>query len=158
MSKVLVTYFSAEGNTAKVAKKLANSLGADIFEIKPETPYTAADIKWINPIARCNREKIGKKDVPIAGKIENIKDYDRILIGFPIWYYGAPNIIQTFLKQYDFSGKKLALFATSGGSDIDKTATKLAPLLNGKGDIVGAKLFQTSVSEDELKKWAESLI
>lgn len=158
MSKILVTYFSAEGTTARLAKRLAESLGADIFEIKPETPYTAADIKWTNPLARCNREKIGRKDVPISGKIENIKDYDNILIGFPIWYYGAPNIIHTFLKQYDFSGKKLALFATSGGSDIGKTVSKLTPLLDGKGKIVGAKLFQSSVSGDELKKWAESLI
>lgn len=156
MSKVLVAYFSAQGNTAKVAKKLAKAVGADIFEIKPETAYTKADIKWLNPLARCNREKIGRKDVPIAGSISNFSDHDMILIGFPIWYYGAPNIIQTFVKQYDFSGKKIALFATSGGSDMGKTAEKLKPLLNGKGEITASRLFESSVGEDELRQWFES--
>ena len=111
MSKVLVTYFSAEGTTAKVAERLAAAIEADLFEIKPEKPYSEADINWKNPLARCNREKIGKKDVPIVGSVENFADYDTVLIGFPIWYYGAPNIIQTFVKQYDFSGKRIGLFA-----------------------------------------------
>ena len=89
--KTLVAYFSAEaGTTAKVAKELAAELGADLFEIVPEKPYTPADLKWTNPLARCNREKFGNKEVPVAGKVENFGEYDRVFIGFPIWYGVAP--------------------------------------------------------------------
>ncbi|MBQ3458526.1 MAG: flavodoxin, partial [Synergistaceae bacterium] len=84
--KTLVIYFSAQGTTAKIAKELAANINADLFEIKPAVPYTAADIRWVNPLARCNREKFGKKDVPVSGKLENLSDYDTVLIGFPIWY------------------------------------------------------------------------
>ena len=155
--KTLITYFSASGTTAGVAEKLAKAIGADLFEIKPEKPYTTAELRWTNPLARCNREKMGKKDVPIDGKVENMAEYDRILIGFPIWYYGAPNIIQTFVKGYDFTGKEIALFATSGGSDVGKTAEKLKPFIQGDAKIIGAKLFHPKASEEELKAWAEEL-
>lgn len=157
MSKVLVTYFSAEGHTAKVAKSLAKQANADLFEIVPLEPYTEADIKWTNPLSRCNKEKFGKKDVPIASEIEGFEDYELIYIGFPIWYYGAPNIINTFIKQYDWSGKKIALFATSGGSDIGKTAGKLAPLLDGKGEIVASLLVKPSDSPETLREWIDSI-
>ena len=129
--KTLVAYFSAQGHTKRIAEDLAGIIEADLFEIVPEVPYTAADIKWTNPLSRCNKEKIGKKDVPIAGKIENFADYEAIYIGFPIWYYGAPNVVNTFCKAYDWTGKKVALFATSGGSDIGKTIEKLQPYVNG---------------------------
>ncbi len=157
MSKSLVTWFSAEGTTARVAKKLAEVIGADVFEIVPEKPYTAADIRWTNPLARCNKEMLGKKDVPVAGKIENFEEYDTVFIGFPIWYGGAPNVIKTFAKAYDWSGKKIALFATSGGSGMGKTAAKFAPALNGKGEIAGAKLFSPAAGPNELRDWAMSL-
>ena len=157
MSKSIVTYFSAEGTTAKVAKALAEAIGADLFEIAPQEPYSAADINWKNPLSRCNKEKIGRKDVPIAGTIEGFEGYDVVYIGFPIWYYGAPNIIQTFLKSYDFSGKRIALFATSGGSDIGKTADKVRPLLGGKGEIVAAKLFRSTATAEELGTWAAGI-
>ena len=157
MSKQLVTYFSASGITAKVAEKLAATTQADLFEIKPVEPYTEKDLKWTNPLARCNKEKIGRKDVPISGKIENLDDYDVIYVGFPIWYYSAPNIIVTFLKSYDFTGKKIALFATSGGSDIAKTPDRIKPLVPGVVNIVASKLFQPDASEEELRKWAESV-
>ncbi len=158
MSKTLIAFFSASGTTAKTAGQIAKAAeNADIFEIKPVTPYTDADLKWTNPFARCNKEKISKKDVPISGKIENISEYDLILIGFPIWYYGAPNIIQTFLKQYDFSGKKLALFATSGGSDISKTADKLKPYLSDTAGIAGAKLFKQDETDKDIADWLKSL-
>lgn len=157
MRNILVTYFSAEGTTAKVATRLADAIGAELFEIRPQQPYTAADIKWTNPLARCNKEKLGKKDVPFEGAIQNPADYDLILIGFPIWYYGAPNIVHTFVKAHDFSGKKIALFATSGGSGMGKTAEKLKPCLNGNGEIVDARLFQASARAEELKSWVESL-
>ena len=128
----LVAYFSAEsGRTARVAKDLAAAIGADIFEIKPEKPYSPADLNYMNPLARCNREKIGRKDVPVVGKVENLSRYDTVYIGFPIWYGCAPNVINTFCKAYDWSGIKVYAFATSGGSGIGKTAEKLAPYVNG---------------------------
>ena len=156
MSKKLVTYFSASGVTGKVAKELAKIGDADLFEIKPQVPYTDADLKWMNPMARCNKEKFGKKDVPVEGRVENMSEYDLILIGFPIWYYGAPNIINTFIKDYDFSGTKIALFATSGGSDITKSPEKLKPYLSDTAEIVGAKLFR-GADEEEMKLWLEQL-
>ena len=129
--KTLVAYFSAQGTTAKVAKDLAEHLNADLFEIKPLHPYTDADIRYSNPLARCNKEKFGKKDVPVVGKIENFADYDEVFIGFPIWYGAAPNVVNTFCKAYDWSGKKVYAFATSGGSGIGRTAEKLKPFVNG---------------------------
>ena len=158
MSKVLVAYFSAEGNTAGVAKRLAEAVGADLFEIKPQEPYSKADINWKNPLSRCNREKMGKKDVPVAQKVDNFTEYSVVFLGFPIWYYGAPNIINTFVKGYDWTGKRIALFATSGGSDMGRTAEKLAPFLNGKGEIDTARLFAANAGEDELHDWAKKII
>ena len=140
----LVVYFSAEsGRTAKVAKDLAERLGADLFEIKPVKPYTAADLKWTNPLARCNREKIGKKDVPVAGKVDNLSRYDTVYIGFPIWYGCAPNVVNTFCKEYDWSGITVHAFATSGGSGIGKTAEKLSPYVKGAVS-VDAKLVSSA--------------
>ncbi len=158
MGKALTAFFSAGGTTAKVAKNLARQAETAIFEIKPVEPYTEADIKWTNPLARCNKEKFGKKEIAIAEKVSDFDEYDTVFIGFPIWYYGAPNIIADFVKAYDWSGKRIALFATSGGSDIGKTAEKLLPFLNGKGEIVDSKLFRPSVTKEELKEWAESII
>ena len=129
--KTLITYFSAQGHTREVAEEFAKQIGADTFEIVPEEPYSEADIKWMNPVSRCNREKMGKKDVPVKGRVENFEEYERIYIGFPIWYYAAPNVVNTFCKDYDFSGKEVYVFATSGGSDIGKTAEKLNPYLKG---------------------------
>ena len=131
----LVTYFSAEGNTARVAKEYAQKIGADLFELVPETPYTAADIKWINPVARCNREKFGKKDVPVQGRVNGFEQYDIVYIGFPIWYGCAPNVVNTFCKGYDWAGKKVYAFATSGGSGIGKTAEKLKPYIPGVAEV-----------------------
>jgi flavodoxin len=147
--KTLVAYFSAEGTTARLAKELAGAACADIFEIRPVEPYTAADIKWTNPLARCNREKLGGKFVPAKGKAENFADYDAVMLGFPIWYYGAPNIINTFCRDYDWTGKKVYIFATSGGSGIGKTAEKLAPYLKG-AQIMDARVVR---SAGELKDW-----
>ncbi len=150
--KTLVAYFSAEGTTAAIAKSLAETINADIFEIKPVAPYTASDINWKNPLARCNKEKIGKKDIPIQEKISNWDTYDAVCLGFPIWYYGAPNIINTFCKGYDWSGKKVILFATSGGSNIGKTVDKLSPYLKGNPTVVSADVYQNA---DALKKAVE---
>lgn len=127
----LVTYFSAEGNTARIAKEFAASISADIFEIVPKEPYTAADINWKNPFSRCNKEQFVSKEVPVEGTIAEFDKYDTIYIGFPIWYGAAPRVIYTFCKDYDFKGKKVYAFATSGGSGIGKTAEKLAPYVEG---------------------------
>ena len=140
----LVTYFSAEaGTTAKVAKDLAKKIGANLFEIKPETPYSKADLRYLNPLARCNREKIGNKDVPVAGRIENLSQYDTVYIGFPIWYGAAPNVVNTFCKGYDWKGITINAFATSGGSGIGKTAEKLEPYVKGAVS-VDAKLVHSA--------------
>ena len=149
--KTLIAYFSAEsGTTARVAKDAAKALGADLYEITPEKPYTAADLRYTNPLARCNREFFAKKDVPVAGEIENFADYDTVLIGFPIWYGCAPLVVSTFCKGYDWTGKRVAIFATSGGSGIGKTEEKLRPYLPG-AEILGAKLVHSGA---EAAAWA----
>ena len=153
MSKKLVAYFSASGVTKRLAEKLAGTIGADLFEICPQTPYSEADLNWKNPLARCNREWIGKKVVPISGQVQNMQDYQSLYIGFPIWYGCAPNIINTFAEQYDLSGKQIVLFATSGGSGIGKTAEKLEAHLGGV-KVADAKVLRADISETELKNWA----
>ena len=150
--EILVTYFSPTGTTANVAKTIADEVKGDLFEIKPARPYTAADLKWTNPLARCNREKLLKKDVACAKKIGNFIDYNVVFIGFPIWYYQEPNIIDTFVKGYDWTGKDVILFATSGGSDIKKVTANLQPLI--QGEIVSAKLLNRT---DDLIPWLDTL-
>lgn len=135
----LICFFSAEGTTAKVAKEFAQKIGADIFEIIPQKPYTKADINYMNPLSRCNREQIGGKDVPVKSKIEDFDKYDTVYIGFPIWYGQAPRVIHTFAGDYDWTGKIVHAFATSGGSGIGKTAEKLSVSLKGAKS-VDAKL------------------
>ncbi len=130
--KALVAYFSAEaGTTRKIAEELADAVASDLYEIKPEVPYSEADLKWPNPMARCNREKFGKKEVPVQGRVPDWENYSTVYLGFPIWYYGVPNVVETFCKGYDWSGKKIYVFVTSGGSGIGKTAQKLEPFVKG---------------------------
>ena len=145
----LVSFFSAEGTTKKVAEEFAGEIGADVFEIVPEEVYTKADIKWTNPLSRCNKEKFGNKDVPVKGKIEDFEKYDTVYIGFPIWYGCAPNVVNTFCKGYDWTGKKVYAFATSGGSGIGKTADKLKPYVTGASE-VDALLVKTAA---DVKSW-----
>lgn len=146
----LVAYFSAEtGKTRKIAEGLSEKTNSTLFEIVPENPYTDADLKWTNPLARCNREKIGRKDVPIKGTVGDWDSYDTVYLGFPIWYYGAPNVVNTFCKGYDWSGKKIYVFATSGSSGIGKTAQKLEPYVKG-GRIVDARRVS---GIGELESW-----
>ena len=157
MSKALVAYFSASGVTAKLAKNLAAAAGADLFEIKPEKPYTKADLDWTNKQSRSTVEMNDKSSRPaIANKVENIEQYDTIFVGFPIWWYVAPTIINTFLEQYDLTGKKIVPFATSGGSGMGGTNKELAVSCKG-ADLVEGKRFPASASVDELKKWAEKV-
>lgn len=152
MSKTLVTYFTASAGhvTERVAKRLADVVGADLFEIEALEPYTEADIKWTNPLARCNKEKIGRKDVPFKNKIDNLDEYDTVYIGFPIWYAIAPNIVHTFAKAHDWTSKKIVVFATSGGSGIGKSAAKLAPHVKG-GEIIADKLLTLDMSDEEYR-------
>ncbi len=144
MSKKLVAYFSASGVTAEKAKALAKAAGADVYEIKPEVPYTAADIKWTNPLARCNKEWLKKTKPALADTNANIADYDTVYLAFPIWYYTAPLIIRSFLSAYDFSGKKIVLFATSGGSDLKKAVPHLQAEAPAAEVVEGGMLNGTS--------------
>lgn len=160
MSKTLVAYFSASGVTAKMAEKLANSINADLFEIKPETKYTKADLDWMNKKSRSSVEMADKTFRPAISsdcKVNDMAQYDTIFVGFPIWWYVAPTIINTFLEQYDLSGKKIIPFATSGMSGMGKTNSELANSCKGANLIEGQR-FDTKVSADELKKWAKKFI
>ena len=126
MSKKLVAYFSAGGNTARLAKKLAEAAKADLYEIKPSVPYTAADLNWQDKKSRSSVEMNDHSSRPaIADANANVGAYDTIYVGFPVWWYIAPTIINTFLEQYDFSGKKIILFATSGGSGFGRAVDNL---------------------------------
>ena len=156
MSNKLVAFFSASGVTGNVAKKLADSIGADLYEIKPAVKYTSADLNWNNSNSRSSIEMRDKSSRPeLADKDAKISGHDVIFLGFPIWWYVAPTIINTFLESYDFTGKKIILFATSGGSGFGQAVAGLQPSAPG-AKIVEGKLFNRSVSTDELKKWAES--
>lgn len=150
MSKNLVAYFSQSGITKALAEKMAKMAEADIFEIAPKEPYTDADANWRNPLARCNKEKIGKKDVPLAQKLDNIEDYDKIFIGFPIWYWNAPNVVQTFIKEHNFANKTIVLFATSGGSDLGKTAQTVEKLVD-KSCTVKNGLLINNMEDDKIQ-------
>ena len=157
MSKKLVACFSASGVTASVAKKLADAVGADLYEIRPRVPYTPADLNWNDKASRSSVEMRDKSSRPeLADKSAKIAGYDVVFLGFPIWWYVAPTIINTFLESYDFSGKTIVLFATSGGSGFGEAVSGLKPSAPGAA-IREGKVFRRSVSVDELKKWAESL-
>jgi flavodoxin len=158
MSKKLVAYFSASGVTAGLAKNLAEAASADLYEIRPAVPYTNADLNWQDKNSRSSVEMNDKSFRPaIADTNANIADYDTIFVGFPIWWYVAPTIINTFLEAYDFSGKTIVLFATSGGSGMGNSANELKPSVSDTAVIKDGKRFAASTSVDELKKWVESL-
>ncbi len=154
--KKLVAYFSAEGTTAGIAKAFAEDTGSDLFEIRPEKPYSAQDIRWTNPLARCNREKFAGAEVPVAGTVEGWDRYDTVVLGFPIWYYGAPNVVRTFCSGYDWTGKNVVLFATSGGSGIGKTAEKLKPYLKGNPKILAAEVIRSAEELGRLARQADA--
>ena len=153
--KVLVAYFSATGTTAGVAERLAKATGGDLFEIKPEQPYTDADLDWRDKQSRSSVEMADKSSrQAIASKVEDMSKYDVVFVGFPIWWYREPSIIDTFMESYNFSSKTVVPFATSGGSgmgDSGKIMQSLAP----QAKVLSGKRFSSSVSEEELKKWAD---
>jgi len=155
--KILVAYFSASGVTANVAKTLAQAAQADIFEIKPKVPYTDADLDWMNKKARSTIEMHDKMSRPvIAEKLSNMEDYDVIFLGFPIWWHVAPTIINTFLEEYDFAGKTIVLFATSGSSGFGKTIANLKSSCSDATNISEGKLLNGRISKEELTAWVES--
>ena len=132
MKKILVAYFSAGGETAKLAKTIAGVVDGDLFEIVPEVPYTAADLDWMDKGSRSTAEMNDDNSRPaIASKLADMAQYDTVFVGFPIWWYQAPRIIETFLESYDFAGKTVIPFATSGGSGMGKTNQELAPSCPG---------------------------
>ncbi|MBR2522558.1 MAG: NAD(P)H-dependent oxidoreductase [Coriobacteriales bacterium] len=154
--RTLVAYFSATGTTAGKAKKLAKVIGCDIFEIVPETPYTTADLKWRDKESRTSIECNDPACRPaIATRVENMDDYDTIFLGFPIWWYCEPPIINTFLEQYDLAGKTIIPFATSAGSSFGKTIDYLKPSAPGAIFLEG-KMVRFS-TESSLRSWVESL-
>lgn len=156
MSKILVAYFSATGTTGQVAKKVAAVTGADIFEIKPVTAYTSADLDWNDPGSRSSKEMKDKAfRPPVAGKIDHMDQYDTIYVGFPIWWYVAPTIINTFLESYDLQGKTIIPFATSGSSGMGNTNAELQSSCIG-ANLKQGKRFSTNVSDKEIQKWVQS--
>lgn len=154
MSKKLVAFFSASGVTAQAARSLADAAGADLYEIKPAVPYTNADLDWMNKKSRSSIEMNDKASRPaIADTDAHVADYDVVFVGFPIWWYIAPTIINTFLERYDFSGKKIVLFATSGGSGFGKTVSNLQPSApNAK--IIEGKVLNGRHDKTSLAAWA----
>ena len=159
MAKKLVAYFSASGVTAKVADMLADAIGADIHEISPKVPYTKADLNWMNKKSRSSIEMNDKTIRPeIAESNVQIDDYDVIFLGFPIWWYVAPTIINTFLEKYDFSGKKIILFATSGGSKFGKTVEELRVSVSADTEIIEGKLLNGRQNISSIKAWTDTLM
>lgn len=157
MSKKLVAYFSASGVTAKVAEKLAEAVGADIYEIEPAFPYKKEDLDWTNTQSRSSIEMSDPTSRPaIAGKRENMDNYDTVFVGFPIWWYVAPTIINAFLESYDLTGKTIIPFATSGGSGMGKTNSKLSPSCKG-AKLIEGRVFRPSVTHQELAAWVDGL-
>lgn len=153
-NKILVAYFSASGVTAKAASSLAAAIGADLYEIKPAVPYTNKDLNWQEKHSRSSMEMNDPSARPeLADGNLNLTTYDRIFLGFPIWWYTAPRIIQTFLESRDFTGKTIILFATSGGSGLGRTAKDLAPSCPG-AVIRDGQIICRGTSQEELKRWA----
>ena len=157
MSHTLVAYFSATGTTAKVAERLAGVLDADLYEIQPAVPYTAADLDWTDKKSRSSVEMSDKAFRPaVKGEVENMAQYTTIYLGFPIWWYVAPTLVNTFLEQYDLSGKTIVPFATSGSSGMGNTNRELAPSCPG-AVLKEGKRFPAQVSAETLKQWVEEV-
>ena len=149
--KTLVAYFSASGVTKGVAEKLAEKIGADIYEIKPVKPYTDADLNWMDKNSRSTLEMKDKSSRPeiITGDID-VSKFDRILLGYPVWWYTAPTIINTFLEAYDFSGKEIIIWATSGGSGLGKAKDDLAK--STTANIINGKILNTTAQLESFVK------
>ena len=158
MSKLLVAYFSASGVTKKVAQKIANVAQADLVEIAPKERYTKADLNWMDKKSRSSVEMNDPASRPeIEKKLDDISAYDTVAIGFPIWWYTAPTIIKTFLEAYDFTGKKIALFATSGSSRFGNTVNDLKPCVSESTEFISEKIMNR-ISDEEISEWVHSIM
>ena len=158
MSKLLVAYFSASGVTKKVAQKIANAAQADLVEIAPKERYTKADLNWMDKKSRSSVEMNDPASRPeIEKKLDDISAYDTVAIGFPIWWYTAPTIIKTFLEAYDFTGKKIALFATSGSSGFGNTVNDLKPCASDSTEFISEKIMNR-VSDEGISEWVHSIM
>ena len=156
--KFLVTYFSCTNNTKKLAEKINGVVKGDLLQIKPETPYTQADLNWNDKNSRTTKEMADKKSRPkVANKIDNLAKYDVVMVGFPIWWYIAPTIVNTFLEQHDFSGKIVIPFATSGSSGEGETDKYLKPSCKG-ANYKPCKRFDVGVKKDDIEKWVKGLL
>ena len=157
-NKMLVAYFSCSGTTARAARTLAEASGADLFEIRSVQPYTAADLDWTNKSARSTREMGDETCRPaIAERVLNMDVYSVVFLGFPIWWYVAPRIVQTFLESYDFSGKTVIPFFTSGGSGAGKTDAVLHRCCSSATQWIPSKRVNGGISKEEWKDWLASL-
>lgn len=155
MKKALVAYFSASGVTAKLAKRLADAIGADLSEIEPKARYTSADLDWRNKQSRSSVEMNDRSCRPeINRTVDDMAQYDVVFVGFPVWWYREPSIIDTFMAAYDFSGKTVVPFATSGGSGIGDSAANLQMLAAG-AKIATGRHFDANTSADKLADWAK---
>lgn len=158
MSSILVAYFSATGNTKAAAEIIADAVDAKLYEIKPEVPYTKADLNWLNPLSRTTKEMHSKKGRPaIVTDDLSLEGVDTVFLGFPIWWYIAPTIVNSFLESHDFAGKRIVLFATSGGSDFGKAVKGLQPSCPDSV-IEEGMVFKGAYERDELCRWAKSAL
>jgi len=153
MKNAMVAYFSASGVTAKVARRLAKAIDADLFEIRPETPYTKADLNWMDKKSRSTLEMNAPSCRPAMAQVPDVSAYDVIFVGFPVWWYREPSIIDTFMESTDFTGKTVVPFCTSGGSGIGDSAQNMQALAKGAAVMKGRR-FSALVLAGELKKWA----
>ena len=157
MKKILVAYFSASVETKKLAKTIAGVTGGDLFEIAPQVPYTAADLDWMDAGSRSTVEMKDKKSRPaMAGQVQDMGQYETVFVGFPIWWYQAPRIIETFLESYDFTGKKVVPFATSGGSGLGKTEDILKAVCPAAQWLPGKRL-RSGESAGAVQGWVDKL-
>lgn len=154
MKKILVAYFSASGVTERVAKKMADATGTDLFEIKPDQPYTRADLNWMDKHSRSTVEMNDRNCRPVMAEKPDVSGYDMIFVGFPVWWYREPSIIDTFMESTDFTGKTVVPFCTSGGSGLGDSAKNMQALAPG-AKVLEGKRFSASASSDELKKWVD---
>lgn len=157
-SKTLVVYFSATGNTEKVATTISKVSGGTLVKIEPSQPYTDGDLNYSNKQSRSTTEQNDPKVRPgISNKIDNWGNYDTVFVGFPIWWYEEPRIMDTFMESYDFSGKTVIPFCTSGGSDIENAEVNLKALSKGQGKWLKGRQMSSSISEKDVSDWLKSL-
>lgn len=155
MAKKLVAFFSASGTTAKAAKALAEAAGAALYEIRPQVPYTPADLDWTDSNSRSSVEMRDQSFRPALAETTDLSPYDVVFLGFPIWWYVAPTIVNTFLEQHDLAGKTVVLFATSGGSGLGQCVARLKGSVAPDTKLVEGKMLNGRLSKEDLRRWAE---